>query len=155
MRFLMMFALMLVCSVALAAPGPSFVSQVSVDSPLYESAVDSGSSSHAFTVEGVSGKLSAVIPIEGCGALTSTVDSTIQPNVMDGGQSAFVTLMISNATGVNPKNCETAALAEVPPVKVDVPVQAGTSKLQIRHPQMRHTEYEVTVVYRPEVDEGV
>lgn len=148
MRFLFTAILLMLSSVAFASDR-SFVSQVAVDSPLYEAAVTSESSSHEFTVEGVTGRLSGVIPVEGCGALTSTVDSKIQPNVMDGGQSAFVTLTIINSTNVNPKICETEALAQVPAVNVDVPIQAGTSKLQIRHPQMRHTEYEVTVVYRP------
>lgn len=148
MRFLLTAALLMLSFVA-GATDRSFVSQVAVDSPLYEAAISSGSETHDFTVEGVTGRLSGVIPVEGCGALTSTVDSKIQPNVMDGGQSAFVTLTISNSASDNPKACESEALAQVPPVNVDVPIQAGTSKLQIHHPQMRHTEYEVTVIYHP------
>ncbi len=148
MRFFLIVVLLMLSCVAVANDR-SFVSQVAVDSPLYEAAVTSESSSHEFTVEGVSGRLSGVIPVDGCGALTSTVDSKIQPNVMDGGQSAFVTLTIVNTTNATPKTCEIEALAQVPAINVDVPIQAGTSKLQIRHPQMRHTEYEVTVVYRP------
>lgn len=153
MRFLLTAILLMISSVAFASDR-SFVSQVAVDSPLYAAPITSGSASHDFTVEGVSGRLSGVIPVDGCGALTSTVESKIQPNVMDGGQSAFVTLTISNATRDNPKVCETEALAQVPAVKVDVPIQAGTSKLQIRHPQMRHTEYEVTVTYTPQFEDG-
>ena len=152
MRFLLTVALLVLSSAALAAPGPTFVSQMNVDSPLYEAPVKSAAETHPFSVEGVRNSISAVIPIDGCGALTSTVESKYQPNVMDGGQSAFVTLTISNATRANPKACETEALAQVPAVNVDVPIQAGTSKLQIRHPQMRHTEYEVTVTYTPQVD---
>lgn len=148
MRFLLTAILLMLSSVAFASDR-SFVSQIAVDSPLYEAPITSGSVSNEFTIEGVTGRLSGVIPVDGCGALTSTVESKIQPNVMDGGQSAFVTLTISNATGDNPKACETEALGQVPAVNVDVPVQAGTSKLQIRHPQMRHTEYEVTVIYHP------
>lgn len=148
MRFLLTAILLMFSSVAFASDR-SFVSQIDVDSPLYAAPITSGPANHGFTVEGVRGRLSGVIPIDGCGALTSTVESKIQPNVMDGGQSAFVTLTISNGTNDNPKACETEALAQVPAVNVDVPIEAGTSKLQIRHPQMRHTEYEVTVVYQP------
>lgn len=148
MRFLLTAILLMVSSVAFASDR-SFVAQVDVDSPLYAAPITSGSANHNFTIEGASGRLAGVIPVDGCGALTSTVDSKIQPNIMDGGRSAFVTLTIVNTTNPNPKACETEALAQVPAVNVDVPIEAGTSKLQIRHPQMRHTEYEVTVVYQP------
>lgn len=151
MRFLLVILAGLSFGVS-ASPVPNFVSSIEVDSALFDKGVRNEQTVDNLQLGGARNQFVAHIPTDCGSTLTSDISTVVQPDVMSGGLSAFVKVSIATRVPENPTACEQKALSLVPPVNIDVPIDMGTSTLNIKNPNWSGgVQFDVVVSYQPDI----
>ena len=120
-----------------------------VETPLYAQAVGNTQENVAI-LDGFHFKQTAQVATPCNGAMLTTVVSvSIEPNLMNYGESAFVTFKTTEIKAPSDNVCLREFAARLNPMDVEVELPLGEYNLDIKNPADKSIAYQVHVAYQP------
>lgn len=126
-----------------------FDASVRVETPLYAQSV--GDEQKAVKIlDGFHFKQTAQVaaPCNGT-KLSAEVWISIEPNLMNYGESAFVSFKTGEVTGPKGNACLRDFAAQLTPMNINIELPVGDYSLDIKNPNDKNIVYKVHVAYKP------